>query len=331
VLYVVPSFAFSGATSGNTATSTRSGGFVRVYVDRPWYATGKGECLGVVLAANPGDVNTLPNLLSQWGADPIWYRPQTGLAPAGVGLAPLGIDHINLSSTAGIYTGVALAEGAGKVNVATFVPNFNKDRGLWYFDVGLNTDQAYFPFLRLALCRYQPGSINDPNDASGTTKLDASNVVLAEFVQLSATRTATVVNGGNGNYTVSVTGITAPNLTVPGASAAQAASGHTVTAEFQEAKTAQPDDIDWQTIGPVTTLAAASLSGTSVTYSAPLVFPSYAAISGTKHRILVKEYEVFSTDPEAGVQQGVGVVQIGAAVRPYTQRIVYADAIGISS
>ena len=53
---------------------------------------------------------------------------------------------------------------------------------------------------------------------------------------------------------------------------------------------------------------------------------------GAKHRILVKEYEVFYADNQTGVQQGVGIVQIGqGAPTPYTQRVVYADAIVISS
>jgi hypothetical protein len=323
VLYAVPSFTFTSGWSASppTATSTRSGGIVRVYVDRPWYATGTGECLGVVLAAQPADVNRLASLVSQWGNDPIWYRGALGA---------LDITHVNRATCAGIYPNVALAEGLGYVNIAAFAPSFNAQRGLWYFDIGLNTDQAYFPFLRLALVRYQPGSIFDPSDSTGVAKLDASSVVLAEFVQLSATRTASVVDNGGGNYNVSVSGLTAPNTGAAGTSPLTAASGHTVTAEFQEATTASPDDIDWYTIGAPTVLNPSSLSGNSVTYTSALVFPSYAATSGTKHRILVKEYEVYSADPQAGVEQGVGVVTIGQSNRPYTQRIVYADAIAIS-
>ena len=73
------------------------------------------------------------------------------------------------------------------------------------------------------------------------------------------------------------------------------------------------------------------MNGASITYAGSVSFPAYAAISGAKHRILVKEYEVYATDAEPGIEQGVGVVQVGQAPRAYTQRIVYADAIAISS
>jgi hypothetical protein len=325
VLYTVPSFVLTPPATapgvGATATTTRTGGIVRVYCDRGWYATGAGECLGVVLAAQPGDAMTLPSLVSQWGDDPIWQRGQRGV---------LDISHVNLATTAGIYTNVALAEGAGLVNVATFAPSFNLARGLWYFDIGLNTDQSYFPFLRLALVRYQPMSIFDPSDPTGVAKLDVSQVVLSEFVQLSATRSASVANSGSGNYYVSLTGTTAANIGSP-SGLAQAASGHAVTAEFQEATTASPDDIDWTTIGSVTLLPPSASGNATVTYGASMSFPAYAAIPGAKHRILIKEYEVYATDPQIGVQQGVGVVQVGQPLTPYTQRVVYADAVAIPS
>ncbi len=331
VLYAVPSFIFSSSTSGSTTTtttpttSTRSGGVVRVYVDRGWYATGEGECLGVVLAPLAGENATAPgpNLVSQWGQDPIWAR-ESGV------LSALDANHINAATMVTIYPGVSLAEGAGTADIATFAPNFNSVRQLWYFDVGLNTDGAYFPFLRLALVRFQPQSIRDPNNPNGT--LQASPVVLTEFVQLSATRAASVVNAGSGNYNVSLTGPTAPNLPSVGGTLASAASGHTVTAEFQEATTAAPDDIDWTTI-PNTITVLAPLGGKlpAVTYNASMVFPTSSAIAGAHHRILFKEYEIYYADNQTGVRQGLGVVQLGSPTASYTQRVVYADAITISS
>jgi hypothetical protein len=334
VLYAVPSFLFNplgGAAapaSGTTSTSTRSGGIVRVYVDRPWYATGQGECLGLVLAPNPSGTvqssltTTYPNLVSQWGTDPIWYKG---------GLNALDRTHVNLATSIQICPGVALAEGVGTVDVACFAPNFNQARGLWYFDIGLNTDQAYFPFLRLALCRFQFESISDPSSRIAGALMQASPVVTTEFVQLSATRNASVTNAGSGNYTVSVSGITAANQSAVGSTALLAQSGHAVTAEFQEATTANPDDIDWSTIGYVNTLTASSLSGNTVTYTGSIAFPSYDATGGAKHRILFKEYELYPTDPQAGIEQGVGIVQLGGTTTSYTQRIVYADSILIPS
>jgi len=68
-----------------------------------------------------------------------------------------------------------------------------------------------------------------------------------------------------------------------------------------------------------------------VTYSAALSFPSTLAISGAHHRILIKEWEIYATDQDAGVDVGIGAVKVGGAPTAYTQRIVYADAILIPS
>jgi hypothetical protein len=44
------------------------------------------------------------------------------------------------------------------VTVVGFAVHFDESRGLWYSDIELDTEDAYFPFVRLALVRYQPNS-----------------------------------------------------------------------------------------------------------------------------------------------------------------------------
>jgi hypothetical protein len=108
------------------------------------------------------------------------------------------------------------------------------------------------------------------------------------------------------------------------------ASGHTVTAEFQEASGASPDAIDWKTLGTATVLAPSASFGTTTTHQATLTFPSWLASTSAKHRVLVREYEVYGADDQSGVRQGTGIVHIGDTTQnPYAQRLVYADAIGI--
>ena len=65
MLYVVPTWTWDEETSPGrrsadaarrlapTLTRTRSGGGLRVYLDRPWYSSGAGELLGVVLKDQP--------------------------------------------------------------------------------------------------------------------------------------------------------------------------------------------------------------------------------------------------------------------------------------
>ncbi len=49
LLYVVPTFGWTRQNNGGQTTSMRAGGGLRVYMDRPWFTTGFGEMLGVVL------------------------------------------------------------------------------------------------------------------------------------------------------------------------------------------------------------------------------------------------------------------------------------------
>ena len=133
---------------------------------------------------------------------------------------------------------------------------------------------------------------------------------------------------------MSLSGLTAPNtppnLTPSSPTAANMASGHTVTAEFQQATTTNPDAIDWATIGDTTTLVASSLSGVNVAYQGTMTFPSYAAVPGSHHRILFREYEVFAADAENGARDGIGIVQVGQAATSYKTRQVYVDAVSIN-
>ncbi|HTF08755.1 MAG TPA: hypothetical protein VK659_11350, partial [Asanoa sp.] len=48
VRFVVPAFAWRREEPGLELHSSRSG-FLRVYLDRPWFVSGDGELLGVVL------------------------------------------------------------------------------------------------------------------------------------------------------------------------------------------------------------------------------------------------------------------------------------------
>src|SRR5262249_8843337 len=133
-----------------------------------------------------------------------------------------------------------------------------------------------------------------------------------------------------GDYKVSLSGPTAPNTASTGTTAAQMASGHTVTAEFQEAVTANPDALDWTTIGDVTVLAPLTTDGSSVTYQTTMSYPDWDATPAAKHRVLFREYEVYAADDQVGVSQGKGPVQIGFPNAPYTQRLVYADSVALT-
>jgi hypothetical protein len=175
-----------------------------------------------------------------------------------------------------------------------FEPRFSDERGLWFVDVELDAGTAYFPFVRLALARYQEHALPG---------LELSSVVQTDFVQLTASRTATVVRDGS----VAV-------VTLVGPSAVNAFGlGHRVAVTLQ---TRPPlgSELLWRDEGSVEA-GAPSMRGDGVaTWAARIALPLLD--DGREVQLLVVEHEVYATELADG---GVGEAT----------RIVYADAFRI--
>jgi len=189
VLYVLPTFGWDQKTEGTWSFSTRGGGGLRVYLDRPWFSSGEGELLGVVLwQCSPAPTGTFtpfetPDFLkpyvTQWGMDPLWDAP-----PPPSEATPL-LDHF--LNAAAKETGLTLEElsqfGNVPLAVAGHSVGYDNDRKLWFCDIELDAGAAYFPFIRLALARFQPKSLAGAH---------LSRVVLADFAQLVPNRSASI-------------------------------------------------------------------------------------------------------------------------------------------
>lgn len=195
VLYVIPTFGWKRQTSTNLIASERLGGGLRIYLERPWYSSGEGELLGVVLLNDllqpdrNAEREKFKHYITQWGADPIWKSNSVPSLPK-LENFPKRIykekDAYNLSldETSEI-----------KVGVAGHEVEYDPIRKLWYCDIDINTHKwkngkivdgigsSYYPFIRLALARYQPNSISDAH---------LSKVVLADFVQIAPDRSVVV-------------------------------------------------------------------------------------------------------------------------------------------
>jgi hypothetical protein len=63
--------------------------------------------------------------------------------------------------------------------VVGFTPTYDSSRKLWFADIQLDVAETYFPFVRLALARYHPISIDGAH---------LSSVVLSDFVQVAPDR-----------------------------------------------------------------------------------------------------------------------------------------------
>ena len=187
VLYIVPIYQRATTSSG----VTRTGGALRVYLDRPWWSSGDGELLGVVccppatLEAD-GDVPTaLAPFVTQWGFDPVFSSTTSMPAQPNPGNFPLRLT--------GTFDSTPLpVEGTPyEVNVAGHEVGFDSTRGLWFCDVQLLNDgvelPSYMPFVRLALARFQPNSLEDAY---------LSKIVLTDWAQLAPDRSVTVTQTG---------------------------------------------------------------------------------------------------------------------------------------
>lgn len=236
VAWIVPTFGWTDQTSGLKRTRTRSGGGLRVFLDRPWFSSGAGERLAVVLATGPvalGD-HQLRDLVTQLGTDPAFRTeaPTSGF-PA-IGQFPLAKD------TKPILTVPELVDRgtAGVVAAAIHDVEWDADRKRWTCDIVLPPDRVYAPFAHLALARYQPNSL---------TGVELSAVASLEWAQLTPDRAATVLLDAldQTKVTVTVTGWS------PAGTDSTPNTPNTVSTILQTTSVPNPGDLDWTTVGPV--------------------------------------------------------------------------------
>ncbi|WP_291861210.1 hypothetical protein [Marinilabilia sp.] len=173
VEYIIPTFNWHKSGGENQITHLRSGGGLRVYLKRPWFSSGEGEMLGVVLAPQ-GTAENLPELpvtYSQWGSDPVFPFP-------GDTSFHLESSHFKWHSKVDrgiVYPGI----NDSKADVVAFAPQFDAERKLWYADLSIDPLTRYFPFVKLILARYQEHSLRISN-----TDVCLSPVVETDFIQL---------------------------------------------------------------------------------------------------------------------------------------------------
>lgn len=174
-LYSVPIFSWSDNQAGGIITKVRRGGGLRLYMDRPWFSSGAGELVGAIIRRSEHpplseEWATLRKYVSEWGMDPLWRATET---------APL--RRSDFTNAIEPMNDLSLEELDGlAVNVAGFQPEYDTDRDLWFCDIALDAEFNYFPFIRLALARYQPISVPGAH---------LSRLVLSDFMQLLPHRT----------------------------------------------------------------------------------------------------------------------------------------------
>jgi hypothetical protein len=152
----------------------REGGLLRVELDHPWYSTGQGEQLGVVVSPGPGaaaiavapGVSTDGRTVAAHDNEFAHLVTTAYRDPARSGGPPPQPDHTTLGRSGGDPMLVEDQESGALLVVVPF-DVFSAD-GRWFADISLGAlaQDAEQPMVRLALVRFQrhslPGRTTSP-------------------------------------------------------------------------------------------------------------------------------------------------------------------------
>ena len=288
VAAVVPAFTWSPApeaTIFSRATSTRSNAALRVYLERPWFTSGVEEDLAVLLRPTAGGTS-VSDYVSRWGGDPTVTGG--GSLPAAW---PRAVDFAN---AAGSVTGARMAEDPSRqVDLVRYeigrqasdgsLIGWDAERDQWYVDLDVDIDDAYRPFLRLALARYQAGAPEE---------LRLSPVTLLDVVQLDPARTATVALSSlpGGTFRADVT-LSGPSYQ---RNKLGAGPGRTFLVHERLSDDDSPgtDAVLWQEVTRVE--ATGRYAGGEGRWSGKIGLGS--SVGGGRHRLVIEQYEEWRTD-----------------------------------
>lgn len=294
---------------------TRRAG-LRLYLDRPWYSSGDNEQLAVVLAhtASPGNA-----FVSRWGGDPVFWQQ----GPAAREILPL-VDIPHLLGLDDRRQGARPIEpptvrqlvdvaGQPSVWVLGYEPEYSEERGLWFTDIAVDPGRAIWPFVRLAVARYQPSSLPAKH---------LSPVVVCDFVPLPPERTATLTRPDNRHARIVVTGpIGVPDLTTAGAARRSffelLVASRVMRVRLEHKIADVKGDLGWETVAKHD-LPILGFEGTVVSWSGELELPNIVPPrrpgDSTAWRVTVEEWEQLPADRIKG-ERGSGL----------ESRMVYAD------
>jgi hypothetical protein len=338
VLYVVPTFKWqstnnTGLLAPTNSTSQRVGRALRIYLSRPWFSSGVGEQLAVVIKGQTATSDATLRYTTEWGADPV-YRTPTGDIPT----RELAASDFPTATAVTPNTMTISEDASVLVQAVAYDVQYNSDRKVWYVDVEFGPQTMNTPFVRLALARYQ---------ASSVPGLELSPIVKADFAQLVNDRTASLQFVGplNQAIKVSVHGIATHNhlgdvmATLPVTGTAptpptgyvfnrNAGQGRVVTAQIEQLSLGQ-SEVEWTPVGSPTILpsfVATASPGNDVMWYGSVPAPT-RPLTVTNRRLVIREIELFDTDVETVDTTVTVPLPSGATVRG---RVVYLDVLPFS-
>jgi hypothetical protein len=294
VLYVVPTLGWTTSAADGATVRHRRGGGLRVYLERPWFSSGDGELLGVVVGGLTSPIADDYHLITLLGQDPI--RDGAPLAFA----TPARFRNATL-----VAESIEPLELRQPVAVVAYTPAYDPDTRRWFCDLELDTLDAYMPFVRLALARYQPHA---------QVGCALSRIALADIVQTTPDRALTVTREGE-ELQITVAGVSYTAIHSMGAPRSDDAALARMVARLEHRDASIPDEfLGWQAVDGAEVVLTRALAGIAATWTGRLPLPPG---DGGARRLTVVEEEYFAID-----EQTPGKGNLGA-------RVVYADTLEI--
>ena len=173
VAFVLPTFS-EPTVVGNDAgelISRRSGNGLRLYMDRGWFSSGRGEQLALVLSAADSTNGSDDLPVTEWGENPL----HDGAPLPG----PMRLEHV----WSGVDRIDRFTTEDGAIALAMHDVGFSEEHGLPFVDIEFHAQRAFMPLVRLAVARYQRHAIDG-------CRLSA--IAQADFVPLAPGRALTI-------------------------------------------------------------------------------------------------------------------------------------------
>ncbi len=201
--YIIPTFEWRKTQTADAVRHQRVGGGLRIFLKRPWFSSGDDEMLAVILPDKAAPSSGLmmmkmpgySDYYTNWGVDPLLYSvPPAGFSPTD--------QDFRMNPV--IDDGLQYPDGNGNAKAVAYPVHFDEDRQTWFCDLNINPGNMYFPFVKLALARYQPYSVRKEQE-----DVCLSPVVMANFTQLMPDRQTTVVfkkDDINSKFTITIEG-----------------------------------------------------------------------------------------------------------------------------
>ena len=333
IRYVLPTFGWERVTSGNQVRSVRTGGGLRVYLDRPWWSSGVGELLGVTLsysgAAEPDREEWKP-FITQWGQDPIWQTAALADFPATYNFPDATATESGLPLDPGPASSAYLLPRS--VDVAGHEVHYDSNRKLYYCDLTVDCREAtYAPFIRLALARYQPHAL---------VSAKLSRVVLADFAQLTPERALMVTSDPYvpGVVRAVVSGPSPrgplPHIEYPHGFGGSPGRPTKITVSVQVRDTAMNSDLAWSAAADFAVTQAAGASADDadfILWSGSVRYTGSDALEAGRYRLLITEEELYEADGAVGQSLKLGTRLIYAETVPLDESLLAAPTYPVST